>query len=87
MLRGLTEPSGSARIGASDFPCESARSGLTSLKRKRRVLDNSYHSMPFACASGPGCVRVVPGTIRRRRDVARTHQFARWDGAKVFCDG
>src|SRR5208337_5235100 len=27
-------------------------SGLTSLKRKRRAFDNTYHSMPFACASG-----------------------------------
>jgi hypothetical protein len=39
-------------IGAPDFPSESTGTGLTSLKRKRRVFENAYHSMPFACASG-----------------------------------
>ncbi len=31
---------------------DSKLSALTSLKRKRRVFDNTYRSMPFACASG-----------------------------------
>jgi hypothetical protein len=39
-------------IGAPDFPSESAGTGLTSLKRKRMEFENTYHSMPFACASG-----------------------------------
>jgi len=39
-------------IGAADFPSESAGTGLTSLKRKRRAFENAYHSMPVACASG-----------------------------------
>jgi hypothetical protein len=39
-------------IGAPDFPSESAKTGLTSLKRKRRALENAYCSMLFACASG-----------------------------------
>src|SRR5208282_1615167 len=40
------------RIKRMQVPSESAGTGLTSLKRKRRAFDNTYHSMPFACASG-----------------------------------
>jgi hypothetical protein len=39
-------------IGAPDFPSEWAGTGLTSLKRERWTLENAYHSMPFARASG-----------------------------------
>ncbi len=40
-------------IGAPDFPSERVGTGLTSLKRKRRVgFENACRSMPFACASG-----------------------------------
>src|SRR5271157_5923342 len=39
-------------IGAPDFPSESAGTGLTSLKRKRRAFENAHRSMPFARASG-----------------------------------
>ncbi len=39
-------------IGAPDFPSEWAGTGLTSLKRKQRAFENTYRSMPFACASG-----------------------------------
>ena len=34
------------------LPSESAGTGFTSLKRKRRVFENTCLSMPFACASG-----------------------------------
>jgi len=37
---------------ASDFPSEWAGTGLISLKRKRWDCKNTYHSMPFASASG-----------------------------------
>ena len=33
-------------IGAPDLPSEWAGSGLTSLKRKRRLIENTYRSMP-----------------------------------------
>src|SRR5271166_6625412 len=39
-------------IGAPDFSSEWAGTGLTSLKRKRGLFENTYRSMPFACASG-----------------------------------
>jgi len=42
----------SSGFGSPDFPSESAATGLTSLKRKRRAFENTYNSMPFACASG-----------------------------------
>ncbi len=39
-------------IKAPEFPSEVAGTVPTSLKRKRRAFENTYHSMPFACASG-----------------------------------
>ena len=63
-------------IGAPDFSSESAGSGLTSLKRKRRTFENAYYSMPFACASGLWQAKAGAGLTSLKRNRRTTFENA-----------
>src|SRR5271166_1178974 len=50
-------------VGAPDFSSEWAGTGLTSLKRKRRLFENTYRSMRFRLVARnfPGIVCILEG--------------------------